>query len=232
MRTGHTASVGALTLAGCLACLGPVPAVRAQAAVASEAVSPERLQFDIRAQPLHEALQQYSTAAGRSLLYDSGSVAGLVSSALAGLYTPQEALRRLIAGTGMTARYTSSDAFMLVPMTPAQAQAASAEASAEAPAQDGAEALRRRYFGRLQAKVTEVLCADAATATGAIRLALRFRIDTANTLRQLEVHAEGHADVAARLGARLAGLDLGTAPPAQLRQPVTMLVVAGSGSAC
>ncbi|MBN8752873.1 MULTISPECIES: STN domain-containing protein [Variovorax] len=232
MRTGNTASLGALALVGCLACLGLAPSARAQPADAAETASPGRLRFDIRAQPLHEALQQYSAATGRSLLYDSSSVADLVSAPLNGFYTPQEALRQLIAGTGMEAQYTSRDAFMLVPMTPEQAQAASATATAP-PAPSEADAQRQRYLARMQARITQALCGDAATAPGAVRLALRFRIDRANTIRQLEVHAqEGHAGMEAKLRLRLAGLDLGAAPPAQLGQPVTMLVLPGSGSVC
>jgi hypothetical protein len=63
------------------------------------------------------------------------------SAPISGRYTPQEALRLLLAGTGMTVRYTSAEAFMLVAETPEQTP------PPESDPQVDAERARERYFG-------------------------------------------------------------------------------------
>jgi hypothetical protein len=219
----------------------PVPASAAAESGAAGIVSPIAspsgpIRFDIPSQPLHEALQQYSSVTGRSLLYDSKAVLGRTSAPLIGLYTPQDALQLLIAGSGMTARYTSAEAFMLVPQAaePVAATPQESIATPEADLPGGDQLAREHYFGWMQARMMEALCADPATAPGSYRLALRFRIDAGNAVRQLEIHATGHPGLAARVRRRLDGLDLGAAPPPppQLQQPVTLLILPTTGAAC
>jgi len=184
--------------------------------------------FDIPAQPLHEALQTYSRVTSRSLLYDSEAVAGYVSSKVSGLYISQDALRLMIAGTALTARYTSDEAFVLVSMP----GGGNDLPDAARPVISTDAALRERYFSYLQMRVVEVLCGDPATVPGPYRLALRFRIDAANSIRQLQIHSSGQPTLAQRVRAMIEGLELTQAPPAQLHQPITMLVMPDSGSGC
>jgi hypothetical protein len=212
-----------------------VPSLESGVAVATGAAGPIR--FDIPRQSLHEALQQYSAATGLSLLYDSNVVAGRISAPLNGSYTAQEALRLLLAGSGMAVRYTSAEAFMLVRETPAGggdqiAQAAPTPASPKSLIQADADQSRERYFGWMQARMMEALCADPVTAPGSYRLALRFRIDAGNIVRELEIHTSGHPGLSARVRARLTALDLRAAPPPQLLQPVTLLILPTAGAAC
>lgn len=215
---------GAMILAAGLS----LPAWALAADGAAAAGSPVLRQFDIPAQPLHEALQTYSLVTGRSLLYDSDAVAGHVSSNVSGRYTAQDALRLMIAGTALTARYTSNEAFVLVPV-PAGAHDG---VGAAVPVTADAAVLRERYFSYLQTRVVKALCGDPATEPGPYRMALRFRIDAANSIRQLQIHGSGQPTLAQRVRGLLEGLDLVQAPPAQLRQPITMLVMPSSGSGC
>ena len=177
------------------------------------------MDFDIPRQPLHQALQRYSRVTGRSLLYDSKVVRGRMSSLVRGRYGAQDALRLLIAGTGMTARYTSNDAFVLVP-EPRRAGPGSAPETAGALAASA----RQRYYAQVQRRVLAALCADRRTRPGNYRLALRFHIDGAHAITQLEVHAAGRPELETSVRTRLTGLALGSAPPGQLGQPLTLLV--------
>jgi len=194
----------------CAALPGP-----AQAAAGAARPAGTR-RFDIPAQSLHDALQQYSRATGRSVLYDTRAVAGRRSCPVRGDYTPDEVLGRLLAGSGMAAHFASRDAFMLAPL------AAHGEGSRAGPAGPG-QALHR-FYGRLQAGVAQALCGDARIAPGGYRLALRLRIDAAGRIGQVQAAARGRPELEPRIAARLAGLDVGMVPPAGLVQPVTLLV--------
>lgn len=58
--------------------------------------------FDIPAQPLAGALQQLSAQSGAAMLYAEQSAAGKTSPALQGEYTLEEAVRKLLGGSGLT----------------------------------------------------------------------------------------------------------------------------------
>lgn len=86
-----------------------------------------RIRFNIPAQPLTDALSQFSRQASVRVELDVSAAAELRSHALAGTYTPAEALRRLLEGTGLTARFPEegtvriarggTDVYTLTPLT-------------------------------------------------------------------------------------------------------------------
>ena len=205
-----------------VACAAAMPVLsQAQPPVVAPEARQSAIEFDIPRQPLHAALQQYSLITGRSLLYDGKTVRGRMSSPVRGRYRAQDALRLLIAGTGMTARYTSDDAFVLVPEASQTSQYGSVAKSAEMLATES----RQRYYAQVQRRVLTALCANHRTRPGVYRLALRFHIDAANAISQLEVHAADRPELEAAARAALAGLPLGARPPDSLRQPLTLLVL-------
>src|SRR3546814_4910867 len=122
------------------------------------------LEFDLARMPLHNALQQYSILTGRSVIYDSDRIAGRYSSALHGLYAPDEALRRMIVGSGMEIRHVTAQAVSLI-----VAPLAQIGRSTSVPSTVSLD-LRERYYGRLQAQVRHLLCANAALELGDYRL--------------------------------------------------------------
>src|SRR5690606_19649291 len=61
---------------------------------------------NIRAQQLGTALTTFADQAGLRLLLPSGTVAGRTSPALSGTMTREEALSRLLAGTGLSWHFT------------------------------------------------------------------------------------------------------------------------------
>src|SRR5262249_40095830 len=76
---------------------------------------PAPILFDILAQPLETALDAYGAASGVQVLYRTSLTAGRRSARVRGILMPEAALNALLAGTGLTARYTTDDSFTLVP---------------------------------------------------------------------------------------------------------------------
>lgn len=77
----------------------PAPQQMAQAATHS---------FSIPAQPLSSALTSFGRQAGLQITVDSAILSGLSSPGLSGNFTPQEALARLLSGTGITWTFIDS----------------------------------------------------------------------------------------------------------------------------
>jgi len=69
--------------------------------------------FDIASQPLDRALTVYSAQAHIQVLVAGELTSGLPSSGASGTYTPEEALHRLLEGTGLTYRFLSPDTVTL-----------------------------------------------------------------------------------------------------------------------
>jgi len=91
----------------CLAVLlGLAPFVTTPAAAQSQAAEPMR--FDIPAQPLDQAVTELARQAGLAVGGDAALLRGKQAPALAGEYTPRQALDRLLAGSGLTARFTDA----------------------------------------------------------------------------------------------------------------------------
>lgn len=65
------------------------------------------LDFAIAAQPLDEALAAYGAASGVQLIYDSHATRRLRAAPIAGRYDRVEALRHLLAGTGLVPQFTA-----------------------------------------------------------------------------------------------------------------------------
>ncbi|GAA4342290.1 hypothetical protein GCM10023144_44130 [Pigmentiphaga soli] len=172
--------------------------------------------FDIARQPLHDALQAYSRVTERSVLYDTGQVAGRYSAPVRGRMTPDQALAALLAGTGMAARFVAGGAFILVP---------DGDASSVPPIAAAPDASAYVFFyGRLQSMVARILCADPGLSIGQYRLAIGVRVGGDGTLDEVRVAAADRPSLEARIAARLRGQRVDVAPPPTLRQPVALLV--------
>ncbi|MEN0108711.1 MAG: TonB-dependent receptor plug domain-containing protein, partial [Pseudomonas sp.] len=71
------------------------------------------VQVNIAAQPLASALASLGEQAGIQIVYSQAAVAGLQSRPVAGQMEPEEALRRLLAGTAITYRITADRVTLL-----------------------------------------------------------------------------------------------------------------------
>ena len=75
-----------------------------------EAQATRRTSFDIPAQPLSQALTAFGRQSGLQIAVDSAAVAGKASAGVSGSMTADEALRQLLAGSGLTYQFTSGNA--------------------------------------------------------------------------------------------------------------------------
>ena len=75
-----------------------------------------RQRFDLRAQPLPDALTEFARHAGLRVTFDAAALRGVRSSAVAGTFTVPEALRRLLDGTGVTARFRDLQTVVVGPV--------------------------------------------------------------------------------------------------------------------
>lgn len=105
-------------VAGAVAGMGAAPSARAQQLQQPAASSPmpssgQRLAFDQPAQPLINALRAFGRQTQFQVLYDEAVLGGRQAPALRGSFTPQEAMDRLLAGTGVTAHSTEQGTFTL-----------------------------------------------------------------------------------------------------------------------
>ncbi|WGD30704.1 TonB-dependent receptor [Ancylobacter sp. WKF20] len=124
-RSRHARRV-ALLASVALSVMAAAPAARAQGTSPATATASRALSLDIRAQPLGAALTAFADQAGLRLLFPSSLVAGRTSAALIGRFTREEALARLLGGTGLSYAFTSPNTVRI-----------SAPVSSEATASDG-----------------------------------------------------------------------------------------------
>lgn len=108
LRKGQRRYAPALLLTGALL----MPAGLAWAQTAAPAESSSQVSFSIPPQPLASALSAFIATTGWQVGYSSDLAAGVASPGVSGSFTPQEALSRLLAGTGLT--YSATGGGMVV----------------------------------------------------------------------------------------------------------------------
>jgi hypothetical protein len=181
-----------------------------RAAVAQE--TNVEFNFDIPAQALSTALDQYGNITGQDVLYDSALTVGRRSAAVQGRLSPDSALVILLETTSLYASHLTRNSFILLPVRPVTDGAASPPVVA--------------YYGRIQAGLRAALCSGEQTQPGSYRLAMRFWIDSAGNVARFEqLGTTGAPDLDARIGRTLTRLNIGVPPPAELPQPVLVVVV-------
>ncbi|WKA26139.1 STN domain-containing protein [Bradyrhizobium roseum] len=166
--------------------------------------------FDIPSQPLATALRAYSAVAKVAVLVDGELTAGRQSAPVSGVFSHEGALRSLLAGTGLTARYANPAAFTLVPV-PAVPQSGSREYS--------------RYFLAVQTALRRVLCQNEETRPDRYRMALQLWIDRSGSVERSEfLSSTGIRGRDAIISDGLKKLVIEMSQPAGLPQPVTVVV--------
>lgn len=104
-------------LASALACTLLIGAVQAHGApVNAAATSVDKLSLNIPAQQLRQALLMFSQQSGQNVLLDGNLDATLRSSTVVGDYSAEEALARLLQGSGYTFARTDAVTIYLVPV--------------------------------------------------------------------------------------------------------------------
>ncbi len=85
----------------------------ASGALAQTSSSGEARSFQIAAQPLEEALRQFTRQSGVQVGYEPKDVTGRTSASVSDAKSAGDALSQLLAGTGLTFRYTTTNAVRL-----------------------------------------------------------------------------------------------------------------------
>ncbi len=176
---------------------------------------PRPIAFAIAAQPLAQALAEYSLASGMTVLVDSVLTEGRQAPAVVGNYAPDVALRKLLAGSSLAIRYASAQSFTLV---------SEAAAPGARHAQPGRRLRDTQYAAVLQGAVRRALCAADATAPGHYRALMQLWFDKAWRIRRVSwVTSTGSPGLDGQLEAALRGVAVGPLP-AGVPQPVTVLL--------
>ena len=187
-----------------------------------------RVHFDIGPQALSSAVRAFSDVTGQALLVDERLLVGRMSPGARGEFTAEDALRRLLAGTGLRERYTSDKAFTLMPIDGNGAGAAPA-ASASSPG-DSANSGVTGYGATLQAAIESALCNADRTRPGTYRLALQVWVAPSGELHRVRLlGSTGDAERDKAVEAAIGELRV-DAPPAGLAQPLTLLLLPADAS--
>jgi hypothetical protein len=192
-------------------------------------VRPDQLvSFDIPAQPLGAAIETYGAATGLQVLYDARLAAGRASTQLNGVFTAEAGLQTLLHGTGLVVQYTSPEALVIVPVPPEQAPAAAIGAVAL----KGADAVQSRYYGLVQAGITNAFCLSAAARWGTDRVTLSLWIDSTGSVRRFRILGSGSsASLVQAMSEWMRQVSIGEPPPPGMAQPFTIVILARSSSA-
>jgi hypothetical protein len=174
--------------------------------------------FDLPAQPLERALEQFSVVSGWSVMYPAALADGLSSRAVEGTMPPARALEQLLAGTGLVAQ-TVGEGRVVV-----RAAAGTEIAAGPATPVLALEERRRRY-GQVQQALRNAFCDDPLLAPGDYSAELMFTVADDGRVHDPEL-LTGSADARRdrQLLRAVAALQLPSAA-ASLAQPVTLQIL-------
>lgn len=181
--------------------------------------------FDIAPQSLLTALRAYTDVTGQAVLVDDTLAAGRQSPGVQGVFDTTEALRALLAGTGLVASYSSDQAFTLKLATPNEDDDEIRQERVEGAVSGGDEAVIERYAGTIQRPIEAALCRSDDTRPGTYRLAMQIWIAPSGRVEKTRLLTPGddhrrHDDVRRALSELM--LD---PPPQDMPQPITLLLL-------
>ena len=199
-----------------------------QAEPASATALPVRMEFDIAAQRLGDAIAAYSKATGLDILIDGGQAQRL-SGTVRGTFTAMEALEAMLAGTGLEARPASATSVVIRASRGAGGTALPPSAVAERMEESGfkeGEVLHQSYAAQDQQALNGTLCASTQTRPGSYRLAMQLHVDARGVVDRFRLlSTTGVSDRDAAIQIRLRGLSVGSPPPPSLPQPLVILML-------
>lgn len=186
-------------------------------------VSSRQYTFDIDAQPLGDALVAYSGVTGIETLYDSAVARGHGSAPVKGAFNAVDALRAMLVGTGLSARPIAQDA-VTIELQPTPVRAAAS------PEHDNND--RRGYYGVIQASIARAFCSSDLVQPGAYRAIVKFSVTAMGQIRQPSLIGTTGRDDRDRMILRtLDGMSMAVPPPADLQQPIMMVILPRSSGA-
>ncbi|RTL63026.1 MAG: hypothetical protein EKK41_24240 [Hyphomicrobiales bacterium] len=187
-------------------------------AAAQTFASRDTLRFDLQPQPLAAALNAYSATTGLEILYDSAVVGQRRSSAVQGGFSPAEGLRKLLAGTGLTAVAIAKDA-VTIQEPPVARPPVDPDLLPERSA-------HRSYYGAMQLALEQAFCRDAELQPGDYRAVMTFKIAGDGRINGARLlGTTGSPDRDEKILHALEGLSLESPAPADLAQPIMMVIL-------
>lgn len=179
------------------------------------------LEMDLPAQNLEQALQAFSQATGMAVLVDRELTRGRRSIGVHGRYTAQQALGVLLTGSGLMARYASSDAFTLqVPEVSRQVQPHGVKGRA------AAARINNSYAAALQKAIERSLCASPLTRPGTFRALVQVWVNREGLIEHSRlVSTTGDVQRDEALVRSLGATRVNRPAPSSLRSPVTLLLM-------
>ncbi|MEG3089647.1 STN domain-containing protein [Sphingomonas sp. PB4P5] len=208
---------------------------------------PEQQAYDMPAQPLADALDTLATRSRISIAFEPVVVATLRSAPLRGSLTPPLALRHILAGTGLAARFTGPRAAIIYdPRVPAAAIADTglgARLSRDRPTMTFDLAVVRaprligqrdrgavlEYVRRAESAVRSLFARDRTYQGVSFQLRIAIAIDARGRIdRATVVRPSGSAALDGGVPRVVLGQDIGRPPASGLPQPLRF-DIAGKG---
>ena len=182
---------------------------------------PRLLDLNLPAHHLEESVQAFSRATGMAVRVDRELTHGRRAIGVKGRYTAQQALDVLLTGSGLMARYASSDAFTLqVPRSDPQPEVRGAKARA------AAQRLNTSYAAALQQAIERSLCRSPLTRPGSFRALVQVWISAHGQIEFSRlVSTTGNAQRDEALVRSLSATRIDRPAPSSLRLPVTLLLM-------
>ncbi|NVO13585.1 MAG: hypothetical protein HXX10_06060 [Rhodoplanes sp.] len=177
----------------------------------SDSASPAATDFDIPEQPLGAALERFMTLSNVMVVVDSVTVGSRKSNAIRGAFPPNDALRSLLAGTGLNSLPIGPSAYMLVPVPHA------AEAQRLPRFMDYAAAVQRAAVASL--------CRRDDTRPTNYRTVIRLWLRPEGTVQRVELAVSTGSpgrDIA--IADMLQRIEIDTPVPANLPQPIKLAI--------
>lgn len=188
-------------------------AIPGRSALAQQPPDP-LLQFNIPAQPLETALEVFGSTSRLQVLYETSMTEGRRSTEIKGALSHEAALRLLLSGTGLDFTYTEERAFTLV----------YARQESTRPVSDFYP-----FLGGVQTRIVTVLCHNSETRPGVFRVAMQIRIKPDGRIENpILLGSTGAAQRDDAIRNLLANLAVDSAPPADMPQPITMVLRSGA----
>jgi Secretin and TonB N terminus short domain/TonB C terminal len=179
------------------------------------------LQFDIPAQSLASALKVYGNQVQLRLFYDSGLMDGRQSPSVRGRMSASAALRTLLDGTGYSVTSLRSGTATILPSAPqdsivrAKLTAMKSNATQFTP-----------YFAAVQAGIRSALCQSPVTQVDKAERIIRLWIAPSGAITRAQlVSSAGTPAEDEAYAAAIRTLVIDQPPPANMPQPITMVVL-------
>ncbi len=172
--------------------------------------------FDIPAQSLATAIERFSETTGQDLIYNSNLTSGRRSHEVRGQFQMEVALAVLLQNTGLFAERTGNGSLML------RLASLKPEPHMSAAISD--------FYARIQLGLRAALCGNTEARPGRYRIVMRLWIDRTGRLRHHELIGSGGSRlIDSAIQRAISRLDVGVSPPADLEQPVVIVIQPQTG---